>query len=153
MNLILWRHAEAQIQLPGQEDSDRVLTSKGQKQAKRMGQWLDRQLPASTLILVSPARRTTQTAEALGRKFKISPALAPDRSVEQLLEEVQWPRSDITVLVVGHQPTLGMTVAQLLGMVEKECPIKRGAVWWLRQRVRNDRPRIELIAVQSPDKL
>ena len=91
MNLILWRHAEAIEQEPGGNDLDRVLTPKGEKQAKRMSQWLDRQLPDGARILASPARRTEQTAMALGRKFKIRPELGPGCSVEQLLQVAQWP--------------------------------------------------------------
>ena len=38
VDLILWRHAEAE---PGEPDLGRRLTSKGLKQAERMGEWLD----------------------------------------------------------------------------------------------------------------
>ena len=76
MDLILWRHAEAQEWTQGCDDMARRLTSRGEKQAARMAGWLDRQLPDNTRILVSPARRTEQTASALGRKFKIRPELA-----------------------------------------------------------------------------
>ena len=47
---------------------------------------LDRQLPDSARIWVSPARRTEQTAHALQRKFRFSPALSPMGSSAQLLE-------------------------------------------------------------------
>ena len=79
MDLILWRHAEAEEAQPGMSDLERALTSKGQKQARRMGQWLNTQLPDSCRILCSPAVRTLQTVEALGRKFKIHTDLAPIR--------------------------------------------------------------------------
>ena len=36
MDLILWRHAEAE---PGEPDLGRRLTAKGHKQAERMGEW------------------------------------------------------------------------------------------------------------------
>ena len=45
MDLILWRHAEAEEATDGMEDLARALTPKGEKQAARMGAWLDRQLP------------------------------------------------------------------------------------------------------------
>jgi len=47
MNLILWRHAEAEIQRPGQDDIERELTAKGRRQARRVAKWLDARLPAS----------------------------------------------------------------------------------------------------------
>src|SRR5450830_51497 len=128
MDLVLWRHAEAQEWDEGCHDMARPLTARGEKQAARMAAWLDRQLPESTRIWVSPSRRTEQTAIALGRKYKLRPELAPDCSVAQLLELVQWPTAKGTVLVIGHQPTLGQTIAQLLGLTAAECSVKKGAV-------------------------
>lgn len=59
MDLILWRHAEAE---PGEPDLERALTAKGQRQARRMADWLGSQLPDSCRILASPALRCLQTA-------------------------------------------------------------------------------------------
>ena len=59
MELILWRHAEAEM---GEPDEGRALTAKGHKQAWKMAEWLDHNLPNSCKILVSPATRTVQTA-------------------------------------------------------------------------------------------
>ena len=153
MDLVLWRHAEAQEWLEGCDDMVRTLTSRGEKQATRMANWLDRQLPEGTRILVSPARRSEQTAVALGRKFKIRPELAPGASVAQLLELVQWPTAKGCVLVVGHQPTLGQTIAQLLGLNACECSVKKGAVWWLRNRERDALSQTVVVTVQSPEVL
>jgi phosphohistidine phosphatase len=91
-----------------------------------MANWLDRQLPEGARIFVSPARRCEQTALALGRKYKIRNELAPDATVEQLLELVQWPTAKSPILVVGHQPILGETIAQLLGLQESDCPGQEG---------------------------
>jgi phosphohistidine phosphatase len=74
MDLILWRHAEANE-------------------------------------LVEPARRTEQTVQALGREYELRTELAPDASVEQLLTLAGWPDARLPVLLVGHQPTLGQTLA------------------------------------------
>jgi phosphohistidine phosphatase len=153
MNLILWRHAEAHELREGGDDLQRALTPRGEKQAKRMAQWLDRQLPDLTRILVSPARRTEQTASALGRKFKIRAELAPGGTVAQLLETAQWPDDKATVLIVGHQPMLGQTIAQLLGLNASECAVKRGAVWWLRSRERGAVQQTVVVTVQSPEVL
>ena len=151
MNLVLWRHAEAHELRDGGDDLDRTLTPKGEKQAKRMGQWLDRQLPDLTRILVSPSRRTEQTAQALGRKFKIRQELAPGGTVAQLLELVLWPDDKSTVLVIGHQPLLGQTISQLLGLSASECAVKRGAIWWLRSRERDTLAQTVVVTVQSPE--
>ncbi|MBO9680714.1 SixA phosphatase family protein [Paenacidovorax monticola] len=151
MDLILWRHAEAEEGEDGRDDLTRELTSRGEKQAARMAAWLDRQLPDGLRVLASPARRTEQTAQALGRKFKLRAELLPGGTPEELLELVQWPRARGTVLVVGHQPLLGQTAALLLGMQGAECAIRKGSVWWLRQRQRLDQSQTVLMAVLSPD--
>lgn len=153
MDLVLWRHAEARDWAEGCSDLERPLTSRGEKQAARMANWLDRQLPEGTRILVSPSRRTEQTAAALGRKYKVRPELAPGCSVEQLLELVQWPAGKGCVLVVGHQPTLGQTIAQLLGLSATDCAVKKGAVWWLRNRDREALSDTVVVTVQSPEVL
>lgn len=155
MDLILWRHAEAEDWLLGDEasglDLDRSLTQRGEKQAARMAAWLDRQLPEGARIVVSPARRCEQTALALGRKYKIRPELAPDATPEQLLELVQWPSNKYPVLVIGHQPILGQTIAQLLALKESECAVKKGALWWLRNRDRDGHSQTVVVTVQSPE--
>ena len=151
MDLILWRHAEAQEWVDGCDDLARELTKRGEKQASRMANWLDRQLPEGTRIVVSPARRTEQTALALARKYKVRPELGPESSVEQLLALVQWPDAKGTVLVIGHQPTLGQTIARLLGFSASECAVKKGAVWWLRTREREAVLGTEVVTVQSPE--
>jgi len=151
MDLILWRHAEALDWGLGCDDMQRGLTPQGEKQAARMADWLDRQLPKGARIWVSPARRAEQTAQALGRKYKLRPELAPGASVLQLLELVQWPEANTTVLVVGHQPMLGQAIAQLIGLQSTDCSIKKGALWWLRNRERDASAPATVATVQSPE--
>ncbi len=153
MDLILWRHAEAQEWVDGCDDLARPLTARGEKQAARVAKWLDRQLPEGTRIVVSPARRCEQTAQALGRKYKVREELTPDASAEQLLELVQWPGAKGTVLVVGHQPVLGQTIARLLGLTASECAVKKGALWWLRHRQPDAQAQTVVVTVQSPELL
>ena len=154
MDLILWRHAEAhELAEGGGSDLERALTPRGEKQAARMAAWLDRQLPEGLRVLASPARRTEQTAAALGRKFKLRAELLPGGSPQDLLELVQWPDAKGAVLVVGHQPMLGQTIAQLLELRAPECAVRKGAVWWLRRRQRLDEIETVVLAVQGPDLL
>ena len=153
MDLILWRHAEAQDEADDREDLQRTLTSRGEKQAARMAAWLDRQLPDGVRVLCSPARRTEQTAIALGRKYKLRAELLPGARPAELLELVQWPRAKGAVLVIGHQPMLGQTIAHLVGLKETECAVRKGAVWWLRQRQRLEETQTVIVTVQSPEVL
>lgn len=155
MDLILWRHAEAHPAREGQDDMERALTTKGERQAQRMAEWLNQRLPHSTSILVSPATRTRQTAKALDRVTKLAgalaPALAPSATVDELLRAVRWPHASEPVLVVGHQPALGMLAARLLAGSDQPWAIKKGAVWWLRCREREGQMQVILQAVQGAD--
>lgn len=153
MDLILWRHAEAVDWQEGCDDLDRTLTARGYKQAIRMSEWLDRQLPDSTRIFSSTARRCEDTARPLDRKYKIHNDLLPESNAESILTSLQWPTAKGTVLIVGHQPMLGQIVAQALGLNNTECPIRKGSVWWLRSRERDGQRQTVLVAVQSVDML
>lgn len=153
MDLILWRHAQAHLQRDGQTDLERALTAKGERQAQRMGEWLNQRLAESTRTLVSPALRTQQTARALGRHFKTVLAVAPDQGVGELLEAANWPTSAEPVLVIGHQPTLGLVAAHLLARSDQPWAVRKAAVWWLRARPLDGFTQVTLHAVQSVDLL
>ena len=151
MDLILWRHAEAFEMREVENDLERALTPKGERQAQRMADWLNQRLAHSTRILVSPAMRCQQTAKALGKKFKTLTELAPDGNGEALLKAARWPDASEPVLIVGHQPMLGFVASYLLSEQPQAWTIKKGAVWWIRGRNREDREQVILQAVQSPD--
>ncbi len=152
MNLILWRHAEAEDTYP---DMKRVLTKRGLKDAHLMADWLRPHLPAGTRILASPAERTRQTAQALSTDIEIVNALGPGNSEQALLAAAGWPSadSDRTVVVVGHQPTLGETAALLIGDAAAPWSVKKGAVWWITSRLRGGEIQAALRTVMSPEQL
>ena len=153
MDLIFWRHAEAFDALEGQEDLSRTLTPKGEKQAIRMSQWLDRQLPEGIRVMSSPAVRCEQTVKPLGRKVKYKSELLPNASLDDLLVTAGWPDSKMSVLIVGHQPVLGQAVSYLLGIPGGECSVRKGSVWWLRSRVREGDTQTVVVSVQTPELL
>ena len=146
MELILWRHAEAEDGIP---DQARELTAKGRKQAAKIAAVLRQHLPGECRILVSPAARTRQTAAALTDHFTLAPTLAPGASAQAVLQAARWPGAGGTVLVVGHQPTLGEVAARLLGCGEDSLNIKKGALWWFSQR--ENSAQITLRLVITPD--
>jgi len=154
MDLLLWRHADA---AEGEPDLDRPLTRKGEKQARRVAQWLNGHLPDSARILVSPARRAQQTAHALieigGRKWKTVDLLAPGASASDVLAAVEWPRARAPVVAVGHQPTLGLVASLLLGGVEQPWAIRKGALWWLSSQPEEESVQASLIASIHPSLL
>lgn len=153
MDLIFWRHAEAEDWAEGCDDMARSLTSRGEKQAKRMAGWLDRQLPEGTRIVCSPARRCEQTVLALGRKYKLRNELAPDTNAEAVLAAAGWPNGRSVVLIVGHQPSLGQAISLLLGLKQDSCPVRKGAAWWIRTRERDGDVQSVVVGVQSPELL
>lgn len=150
MDLILWRHAEA---VDGVPDATRRLSARGEKQARQMAAWLKPRLPRNTRILVSPATRCQQTAKALELDFETSRLLSTDSSVADLIAASEWPASSGAALVVGHQPTLGRLAALLLSGQEAEWTVKKGAVWWISNRVRDGAAQHILRLSMSPDLL
>ena len=140
MDLLLWRHAEAE---QGSPDAKRKLTARGEKQAAQMGEWIKKNAPKNLLVVASPALRCQQTARALGVAFETDARLGTGGNVSTLLAAIGWPDGGgdakgghRAVLVVGHQPTLGQAAALLLSGEEAPWTIKKGALWWFSNRTR-----------------
>ena len=154
MNLILWRHAEAEDAEP---DLARKLTPRGRKQAARVASWLDEHLPERYSVPAPPAARTRQTADALSDRYAIDPRLAPDADVAHYIAACEWPAGPLaasgTVVLVGHQPILGRLASLLLSGVEHDWTIRKGAIWWLSTREREGGEQVVLRAVVGPDLL
>jgi phosphohistidine phosphatase len=148
MDLILWRHAEAE---DGSNDLARELTAKGRKQAVAVGAWLDTRLAKEARVLVSPAARAQQTAAGLGRRFETVDVIRPGADPADLMHAVSWPESAGTVLVVGHQPTLGRVAAMLLFGEEADFTLKKGGLVWLTNRTRQGDQRVVLKAAMTPE--
>lgn len=133
MDLLLWRHAEAE---DDEEDLARPLTERGHKQARQMAAWIRAHQPKDLRVIVSPAVRTRQTAEALGLPFETVRKIGPEACVSELIAATGWPHAPDAVLVVGHQPSLGRLASLLLAGHEADWSIKKGALWWLSSRLR-----------------
>jgi len=131
MELILWRHADAEDAAPGKPDAERSLTAKGKKQARRVAAWLGKRLPDDARILVSPAVRAQQTARALTRDFETVSEVGTSAGCRSVLKAAGWPSVAGTVVVVGHQPTLGQAAALALTGKAADWTIRKGAMWWI----------------------
>ncbi|MCK9283331.1 MAG: phosphohistidine phosphatase SixA [Rhodocyclaceae bacterium] len=151
MNLILWRHAEAEDSGPGQDDMERALTAKGRKQARKMADWLNARLPAGARIIASPALRARQTADALDRPYQVAPAIAPGAGVESLCKAAHWPQPGNTTVLVGHQPDLGRLAAYLMTGATGAWAIRKAGIWWLRGRQQNGSLDVVIEAVVNPE--
>jgi phosphohistidine phosphatase len=151
MELILWRHADAED--PGPKgDAARELTRKGRKQAERMAEWLRPRLEGRWLVLSSPAMRAVQTVEPLDMDYEIRAGLDTSAGMHDVLREAGWPEGE-RVIVIGHQPTLGEVAAHLLGGTHGDIAVKKGAIWWFATRGRPGRDETVLKLVMNPDML
>jgi phosphohistidine phosphatase len=130
MELILWRHADAH---DGTPDAERKLTAKGKRQARRVAKWLRKRLPKDARILASPAVRAQRTARELSRRFETVAAAGLSARAEGLLKAAGWPDAgEATVVVVGHQPTLGEAAALALTGRAAPWSLQKGALIWIK---------------------
>src|SRR5689334_20779052 len=134
MDLILWRHADAEDAAPGKADAERSLTSKGEKQARRVAGWLEKRLSGNVRVIASPAQRAQQTARAYARDYETRREVGTEADARALLKAAGWPDGEGTVVVVGHQPTLGQAAALALTGKAADWSVKKGAVWWIESR-------------------
>ena len=150
MELILWRHADAEDPGP-RGDLARNLTRKGKWQAEAMADWLRPRLKGDWRVIASPAARAVQTVTPLGLDYDVRPRLDPSSGAADYLRETGWPRGPDTILV-GHQPTLGEVAAQLLGD-RGDIAVRKGAIWWFGSREREGGTSTVLRVVIDPDML
>ncbi len=150
MDLILWRHAEAEEAAGGIPDSTRKLTLRGKKQAHQMADWLKAQRLHKVQVLSSPTERAVQTAKALGWEYKVKPQLAVGANAVDLLAAADWPDQSGAVILISHQPALGRLASLLLAGQEADWTIKKGGIWWFTNRVRHDETQTVLRAVSNP---
>jgi phosphohistidine phosphatase len=135
MELVLWRHGDAEM---GVIDLKRGLTDKGRRQAERVAKWLRPRLNRDWDILVSPAARAKQTADALDLKYDVRITLGPSETENSILREAGWPGNERNAVIVGHQPALGRIAAKLLTGHGGDIAIKKGAIWWFSSRIDED---------------
>ena len=152
MQLVLWRHAEAEDEAAS--DMVRNLTPKGKKQAAHMSAWLHSQLQDEIVdwqVIASPANRAQQTAAALGLPILTINSIAPDAPSSAIVAAANWPVNARNVIIVGHQPTLGMVAAQLINGIDGYVSVKKGAMWWFEIRTRDGETHTLLKAMATPD--
>lgn len=154
MHIILWRHADAEDNAV--DDLARALTPRGLKQAAKTAAWLKSQIGESlphVRVIVSPALRAVQTAQALNVPFDVDETLAPDAAPQAILTAAGWPNAKRNALIVGHQPTLGMVAARLLNNADGYVSVRKCAVWWFATRERDGRREAVLKAMTDVESL
>ena len=122
MRIYVVRHGDAGPAAVGTADAARRLTAKGRRQSARVGAALRVLDDVPALVLTSPLPRARETAEraaaAMAGKRRRPPIrvldrLAPGAYAGDVLDAI--PAGARSVMLVGHQPTLGALVAVLIG--------------------------------------
>ncbi|RME80476.1 MAG: histidine phosphatase family protein [Caldilineae bacterium] len=120
--LQIMRHAKSSHDPRYPTDFERPLNPRGQRDARRMGEWLARRGLLPDLIVSSPAVRARETAERLIEASGYAGELVFDGRIygtsvgDPLLEVIaQCPDGAGTVMLVGHNPALEDLVSTLLG--------------------------------------
>ena len=114
-------------------DEDRQLTEEGERKTYRAAEGLKLLQIGFDKILTSPWTRASQTADILSEVLEMNnpetlSQLAGDCSVAELLDGIAQ-QSGRRLLLVGHQPLLGETVAHLLcGSGKFEVDLKKSGV-------------------------
>jgi phosphohistidine phosphatase len=123
MEVYLMQHAEA---LPEQEDPERSLSPKGEKDATQAGKALARLSINFSRIITSPKKRAIQTAKCVARevnfpeeRIEIFPGLEPLARPEELASQLAQMDLAGPTLLVGHLPSLGDLVSYLMASTGK----------------------------------
>jgi len=157
VKLLLVRHAAAvPAGTPGIADDERPLTPKGASKFRIAAKGLARIARRPDVLLTSPLPRARATAEIAAQAYKrleptVEPALAHG-SVDDVLTALGKRPAVAMVALVGHEPTMSMILARLLGAADGErLAFKKGGaalvdlpdgpsaagrlVWFLRPKV------------------
>ena len=130
MDLLLVRHAEAEDAGDSGSDFERQLTAHGHASAAEMAEGLALCVHKPAVLWSSPLLRTRETAAYIGKALGVTVSNYPDAipagDLGQLRHDWQSlsPQSN-TLIVVGHQPHLGVWGAQLMGI---SLPVKKASV-------------------------
>lgn len=111
LRLTFIRHAKTEPAHPGQEDWDRVLEARGQRDAPEMGRRLKGCYPKPEKVLSSPAVRAITTATIIARELGVSASkviqderlyLASPKQMLAVIHELGGPAKHL--MIVGHNP-------------------------------------------------
>ncbi len=120
--LTLVRHAKTEPAMPGQEDWDRVLEARGQRDAPEMARRLKDSHGKPDRILTSPAIRAITTANIMARVMNVAAArivqderlyLASPRTMLEVIHEVATNEKHL--MIVGHNPGITEFADQISG--------------------------------------
>ncbi len=130
MKLYFLRHGEAAPVMNDQDLPERELTGAGREQVQRTIAEIKKHKIMFDIILSSPYLRAYQTAEMVAEALDVGdrlvkePFLAPGFEFEGLMEMLEDYEDHDSVLIVGHEPDLGIAAGHLL-CLEGPRPLKK----------------------------
>ena len=117
--LILVRHAKPESG-PQYTDDTRPLSVEGREVQRQVAQHLKAEKVHPNLILTSPLPRAKETAEILGEilgaPVEVEPALGLSFDADTILDRVPDPESSQSLMIVGHEPSMGKLSQELVGL-------------------------------------
>lgn len=122
--LLLLRHAKSAYP-QGVGDIDRPLNTRGREAAPLMGAYIAREALTPDHVMVSPARRTQETwdavrAEMPGTPMETVPSIY-EAPAGRILDAIRSaPAEARSLLVIGHNPGLGDLALRLAGEGPKD---------------------------------
>jgi phosphohistidine phosphatase len=158
MILYVLRHAEAVERSETLQDQWRYLTEKGRASAKQMSAKIAGFGPKTRLTITSPLTRAVQTAEIAAEKacrknvVVASTLLLPDADIHELVAYLKGSAVAKRIMVVGHEPQLGMLVASLLGRTDEVVSLNKGACVALKLNPSSDDKPASFLWYLSPGK-
>lgn len=129
MQVIIFRHAHAEWPGYSGADFDRPLTGRGMTEARSSARAISDAGLRPTLMLVSPACRTRQTAEVLAQEFQLGPESVHyvdslyNASSSTLAAELRSAAAGGLPLLVAHNPGVSELVRDLTNDAEAQ-PLK-----------------------------
>jgi phosphohistidine phosphatase len=134
MEIYLQRHGIAEFERAGLRDADRALTEAGIARLKAILKMAHAAGVKPSLILTSPYRRASQTAELAAQilgcegELVLSNALTPMADPRDAWEEIRLYKDSPSLYLAGHEPLFGRLAAFLLGAPSLEVDFKKGAI-------------------------
>jgi phosphohistidine phosphatase len=133
VKIYFMRHGEAEDKVPGAEDTQRPLTSRGAAITSNTARSLKKEMAGVDIIFTSPMLRAAQTADifanTLGCKGKTvsTEALLVGTHPDEIIKEIKRRKGLKNVLITGHQPHIGICVSFLTGVGEEKLMVKKGS--------------------------
>lgn len=126
MNIYLIRHAEAEQTTANKPHEERELTPRGIEILKASIDLWKNYLSSFDIILSSPLKRATQSADIIKEAFNIKRVVVEEVSLlnggqtEDLLN-LAGSLTVNEVAMIGHQPDIGIHISIMIGTYELNC--------------------------------